>query len=123
MNEARCPYCRRCVSGYHYALFPLIKTLKYVQARLDEAETDVRESKRALNDRLEHANRNLTEAMDTLAQAVTEKATISARLEAWECWGGQFVGFMNTTPPPRPTGNFRSSRRDRSRSPVYSPSD
>ncbi len=121
VNEARCPFCRRCVSGYQFALFPLMKKLTSVQTRLDEAETDARESKRALNDRLEHANRNLIEVMDSLAQTVTEKANISARLEAWERWGSQVVGFINTTPPP--TGNSRSSRRDRSRSPVYSPSD
>ena len=123
VNEARCPYCRRCVSGYHFALFPLMKTLNSVQARLDEAETDARDSKRVLNDRLEHANCHLAEVMETLAQAVTEKATVSARLLAWESWGSQLLGFMNTTPPPRPAGNSRSSRRDRSRSPVYSPNE
>ncbi len=123
VNEARCPYCRRCVSGYQFAIFPLMKTLKSVQARLDEVETDARDSKRVLNDRLEHANSQLDEVVDTLAQAATEKATVSARLQAWERWGSQLLVFMNTTPPPRPAGTSRSSRRDRSRSPVYSPNE
>ena len=123
VNEARCPYCRRCVSGYQFALFPLMKTLNSVQARLDEAEAEARETKRALNDRLEHANSHLTEIMDTLAHAVKENATVSARLLAWERWGSELLSCVNTAPPLSPARPSRRDARGRSRSPVFSPND